>query len=162
MGAALSQSRRRRQGGRDRGPAVLRAGGFWSQRRGRALSRDGGRDEEVIGRYRSACGKPADARSGRGNSARKRLTDNLSPSTLRSPERKASASLRPPYASAASVSGPAQRIASGRSALPRVSSSRPRATSAWKRSSPNRNSMLASSPAAALESNIVRNESMSA
>src|SRR6266853_1957114 len=48
MGALLSQSRRRRQGRRDRGPAALRAGGFWPQRRGRALSRDGGRDEDVM------------------------------------------------------------------------------------------------------------------
>jgi hypothetical protein len=42
-----SQSRRRRQGSRDRGAPAVRAGRFRAQRGGRALSRDGSRGEEV-------------------------------------------------------------------------------------------------------------------
>ena len=46
MDQALPQSRRRRQGRRDRGPPAVRARGLRSQRSGRALSRHGRRGEQ--------------------------------------------------------------------------------------------------------------------
>ena len=77
---------------------------------------------------------------GRGKRPRKRVTAARSPSTKRSPARRASSSLRPCQRMLASVPGSVSMVASGAAAPPRAISMRPSATSTRKRCSPRRSS----------------------
>jgi 2,5-diamino-6-(ribosylamino)-4(3H)-pyrimidinone 5'-phosphate reductase len=82
-------------------------------------------------RYRTYPSAPA--AEGRGKRRRKRSTSDLLPSISTAPERSAGASRPPCQSNADSVPVSVSIVASGASAPPRATSSRPSATRAWKR-----------------------------